>query len=777
MTESIPHSRIRRHIREGILIGWMALALFLLFAFSSYDAGDKAWSATGYNENTQNMAGVLGAYIADILLSTIGYIAFLLPLLSFTRAWSIFKSIGQSSSKAMGAERWDILLRITGVLLIVLSGTAVAEYNWKPLTWFGWEMPMGSGGIIGQAMAKSTLAMLGTYGTNLLLAVMFLLGLAMFMDISWLWVCEWLGDKSIALGKWILRYYQSWREQQQQRAAQPKLEPILKPQKPKKLIPMPSTTKPKPVKRNVKAPDSTTLADKELVLETPLPQLELLDSRPSNPSEYSSQAIESLSKRLKDSLADFGISAEVVSVMVGPVVTRFEIQPAAGIKASKVSGISQDIARSLAVPSVRVVEVIPGKSVIGIEIPNAQRQIVNLRQVLASNEFEEASSPLTLALGYDIAGTPIVYDLGKMPHALVAGTTGSGKSVAINVMLMSILYKATPDEIKLILIDPKMLELSVYEGIPHLLTPVITDMKNAANGLRWCVVEMDRRYKLMSELGVRNLAGYNRKIKEAAAQGDCIIDPLKQPVGSEIIYRKIEDISDHSSVLQPLFSIVVVIDEFADMIMIVGKKVEQLIARIAQKARAAGIHLLLATQRPSVDVITGLIKANIPTRVAFQVSSRIDSRTILDQGGAEQLLGHGDMLFLPSGTSVPIRVHGAFVDDHEVHKVVKDWRQRGRPQYLDEITEGSRSESISAQTEREGSLYSDDPEADSMYDEAVEFVCESRKASISSLQRKLRIGYNRAARLIEAMEAAGLVSPMEANGNRSVLTPDQRGLE
>ena len=445
-------------------------------------------------------------------------------------------------------------------------------------------------------------------------------------------------------------------------------------------------------------------------------------------------------------------------MLPGPVVTRFEIQPAPGTKASKITNIAQDIARSLSVSSVRVVEVIEGKSVVGIEIPNTNRKMVRLTEILSSSEFKNSSSNLSLALGKDIAGEPIVVDLAKMPHLLVAGTTGSGKSVGINAMLLSLLFKSDPKDVRLILIDPKMLELSVYDGIPHLLTPVITDMTDASNGLRWCVVEMDRRYKLMSMMGVRNLAGYNKKIKEAANNGKQILNPLK------------EDVEEY---LEELPSIVVVVDEFADMMMLVGKKVEHLIARIAQKARAAGIHLILATQRPSVDVITGLIKANVPTRIGFQVSSKIDSRTILDQGGAEQLLGYGDMLYLPPGVGVPIRVHGAFVGDDEVHRVVNDWKSRGEPQYEEDIVNDVQDTGpIPGWSGSETSSSAED--VDELYDEAVNFVIESRRASISAVQRKLRIGYNRAARLIEAMEEAGLVSEMSSNGSREVLVPKRQ---
>ncbi len=485
----------------------------------------------------------------------------------------------------------------------------------------------------------------------------------------------------------------------------------------------------------------------------PLPSIALLDPpRTDHQGGFSPERLQEMSKLLVQKLADFGVKIEVTAVAPGPVITRFEIQPAPGVKASKISNLARDLARSMAMVSVRVVEVIPGKSVMGIEVPNENRAVVSLSEVLSSEEFDKSKSPLTLALGHDIGGNPIITDLAKMPHLLVAGTTGSGKSVGVNAMLISLLFKSTPDDLRLILVDPKMLELSVYEGIPHLLTPVITDMKEAANGLRWSVAEMERRYMLMAAMGVRNIAGYNKKVKDAIDAGQPIPDPLWQ----------IDKSYDTTPpLLEPLPYIVIVIDEFADMMMMVGKKVEELIARIAQKARAAGIHMVLATQRPSVDVITGLIKANVPTRIAFQVSSKIDSRTILDQGGAEQLLGHGDMLYMPPGNALPERVHGAFVDDDEVHRVVAEWKKRGEPQYIEEIT--------SHGEEGAGPALEGGDEKDDLYDQAVAFVTETGKCSISSVQRKLRIGYNRAARLVETMEASGVVSPPAHNGSREVL--------
>ena len=501
-------------------------------------------------------------------------------------------------------------------------------------------------------------------------------------------------------------------------------------------------------------PKLNTEEEDEKKEKTVMPSTELLDRALDDGSSLSETELNQIASLLETKLEEFGIEATVESVLPGPVVTRFEIQPAPGTKASKITNIAQDIARSLSVSSVRVVEVIEGKSFVGIEIPNNNRKMVRLTEILSSKAFKSSPSNLSVALGQDISGNPIVVDLAKMPHLLVAGTTGSGKSVGLNAMLLSLLFKSDPEEVRLILVDPKMLELAVYDGIPHLLTPVITDMTDASNGLRWCVAEMDRRYKLMSMMGVRNLAGFNKKVLEAEKNGKQILNPLNE---------------DEDEYLEVLPSIVVVVDEFADMMMLVGKKVEHLIARIAQKARAAGIHLILATQRPSVDVITGLIKANIPTRIGFQVSTKIDSRTILDQGGAEQLLGYGDMLYLPPGVGVPVRVHGAFVGDDEVHRVVNDWKSRAEPNYIDEIT--SSTQDTGPIPGWSGSETSSSEESDELYDEAVNFVIESRRASISAVQRKLRIGYNRAARLIETMEEAGLVSEMSSNGSREVLVP------
>jgi S-DNA-T family DNA segregation ATPase FtsK/SpoIIIE len=498
-----------------------------------------------------------------------------------------------------------------------------------------------------------------------------------------------------------------------------------------------------------------------------LPPLSLLDDPPEQREGYSPESLEAMSRLVELKLADFNIEVQVRSVSPGPVITRFELDPAPGVKVSQISNLSKDLARSLSVVSVRIVEVIPGKSFVGLEIPNVNRQLVTLGEILKSRAYDDLSSPLALALGKDIGGNSVVADLARMPHLLIAGTTGSGKSVALNAMILSIVYKAQPEHVRMIMIDPKMLELSVYEGIPHLLTPVVTDMSEAANSLRWCVAEMDRRYRLMASLGVRNIGGYNRKVREAIEKGAPIKDPTFLPPPFEDEEKPIE----HPT-LTPLPYIIVVIDELADMMMIVGKKVEELIARLAQKARASGIHMLLATQRPSVDVITGLIKANVPSRIAFQVSAKVDSRTILDQQGAENLLGHGDMLYLPPGTSLPIRVHGAFVADHEVHAVVRHLRMSGAPRYVEEILEGPTAPTPGlVGLESLGGNDAPDAEQDPLYDQAVQVVLETRKASISGVQRRLKIGYNRAARMVESMEAAGLVGPLQSNGSREILVP------
>ena len=617
----------------------------------------------------------------------------------------------------------------------------------------------GSGGTLGQWLAQYGLPAFGFVGLTLLGVAGILAGAQTALGFSWLDVAEWLGGRIHRLVTAIAAFAARRVEAATQRRAARKAtrsavrkrEQTREHDRKRRQRRQPPNIEPRAVKEA--KPEQVSLFDTAGV--GPVPDMALLDDKSADDSGgFSEESLQAMSRQLELKLAEFGVEAEVTSVLPGPVVTRFEMQPAPGVRAQKITTLAKDLARSLAVISVRVVEVIPGKSVIGIEIPNENREMVRLKEIFDTSEYERSKSPLTLALGKDVAGAPVVTDISRMPHLLIAGTTGSGKSVGVNAMLISLLYKASAEDVRLILVDPKMLELAVYEGIPHLLAPVVTDMSQAGHALNWCVAEMERRYRVMAALGVRNLAGFNRKVRDAQKKGAPLADPLAE-----------EDGLEEAPELDTLPFIVVVIDEFADMMMVARKQVEQLIARIAQKARAAGIHLVLATQRPSVDVITGLIKANIPARISFQVSSRADSGTILDQGGAEQLLGHGDMLFLPPGTSVPNRVHGAFVSDEEVHRVVQDWKMRGEPNYDHDILRGGIEGAFVDLPSGSADTEQDDP----LYDEALAFVIETRRPSISAVQRKLRIGYNRAARLIEAMEQAGVVTPMNSNGSRDVL--------
>ena len=751
--------------------GLIGFSIYILISLISYNAADSAYFYQTNDPNVMNLGGPLGAVISDILLSTIGLGSYL--LLAFISLWSL-ESL---APKIFNLSSPKFLFRIIGGLLSLICFTALCEFYIA-----GQSFPQGSsGGFIGKFIFSNLVLIFGLIGSLLFLLIFLIPSATLGLNISWPLLFTYAGKLILKISllvrlllenifkfleKLISAIFQGLKTlienikdiQKNKQIESSKTKPLkAATKKPPEIKAVPKTQSVINLK-NDKPEDKVDLSksdmgeDKKPV--TKMPSTELLDRALDDGESLSKEDLESLSELLEIKLDEFGIEAEVVSVLPGPVVTRFEIQPAPGTKANKITNIAQDIARSLAVSSVRVVEVIEGKSVVGIEIPNTNRKMVRLKEILASSAFEDSKSHLSLALGKDIAGKAVVVNLEKMPHLLVAGTTGSGKSVGINAMLLSLLFKSDPEDVRLILIDPKMLELSVYDGIPHLLTPVITDMSDAANGLRWCVAEMDRRYKLMSAMGVRNLASFNSAIKEASEKGESIQNPLKE---------------DEEDFLKELPSIVVVVDEFADMMMLVGKKVEHLIARIAQKARAAGIHLILATQRPSVDVITGLIKANIPTRISFQVSTKIDSRTVLDQGGAEQLLGYGDMLYLPAGQGVPARVHGAFVGDDEVHRVVDDWKKRGTPDFVDEITSDLQDTGpIPGWSNASGSSGEED---DELYDEAVNFVIESRRASISAVQRKLRIGYNRAARLIESMEAAGLVSEMSSNGSREVLVP------
>ena len=720
------------------------------------------------------MGGPFGAYLSDALFSVAGIGAYLfLLVLSFVAVKQLF--FYQPSDKT------HKVIKFTSALILLSSFSALCEFYYS-----GDYFPQSSsGGLVGALIFTNLSNIFGIVGSLIFIVIFFLASISLTFSFSWLSVIDALGSGAkylilevsaqfSRLFKFLFNALRSIDFSKFKVKNEPLVERSVVEAKPRELnLPKsnPAASQPQTksqeasktvlkndTPKNESAVTSTVYKPKDKNTNPEMPSTDLLDRVLDDGSSLTKEQLDEVADRLEIKLQEFGVEAKVVSVIPGPVVTRFEIQPAPGTKASKITNIAQDIARSLAVMSVRVVEVIPGKSVVGIEIPNTNRKMVRLTEILSSETFHNSTSPLSMALGHDIAGKPIVVDLAKMPHLLVAGTTGSGKSVGLNAMLLSLLFKSDPEAVRLIMIDPKILELSVYEGIPHLLTPVITDMTDASNGLRWCVAEMDRRYKLMSEMGVRGLAAFNQKVAEANAVGTPLLDPFNE---------------EEEVPLEELPSIVVVVDEFADMIMIVGKKVEHLIARIAQKARAAGIHLILATQRPSVDVITGLIKANVPSRIAFQVSSKIDSRTILDQGGAEQLLGAGDMLYLPAGQGVPERVHGAFVGDDEVHRVVDSWKQKSEPNYLDEITsELQETGPIPGWSDGDNSDSSD--ENDELYDEAVSFVIESRRASISAVQRKLRIGYNRAARIIEAMEMAGLVSEMGSNGSREVLVPKQQ---
>jgi len=629
------------------------------------------------------------------------------------------------------------------------------------------SMPAGGGGVIGDVVATPMMQLTGELGSTLFLFSMMLVGVTLFTGLSWFHVMDVTGRITLDFMDWLMGRVGSMRDWFAGRRARAQREIVrktdLKRQKGRKaprIEPQISIPEEQPSKRVAREKQRPLF--KNMPADS-LPPLDILDEPHDQPPGYSEDALKALSKQVELKLADFGVEVEVVAVHPGPVITRFELQPAAGVKSAQIMNLAKDLARGLSIVSIRVVEVIPGKSTIGLEIPNTNRQMVFLSEILRSEVYDQANSPLTLALGKSISGRPIVADLAKMPHLLVAGTTGSGKSVALNAMILSLLYKAGPEQVRLVMIDPKMLELSIYADIPHLLAPVVTDMKEAANALRWCVAEMERRYRLMSAEGVRNLAGFNRKVREAKEAGTPLKDPLFKP---DEMYPDLE-----AAELEHLPYIVVIVDELADMMMILGKKIDELFARLAQKARASGIHLILATQRPSVDVITGLIKANIPTRIAFQVSSRVDSRTILDQMGAEQLLGHGDMLYMPAGTAIPERVHGAFVDDHEVHAVVAYLKTLGDPDYVEEILEESQVTTDGMSINASGIPEEAQGDRDELYDQAVAWVTSSRKASISSVQRHLRVGYNRAARIIEDMETDGVVSQPEHNGMREVLAP------
>ena len=800
-----------RNAREVAVIILALVALFTALALFTYDPDDPGWSQSVSRDEVRNGGGIVGAYIADVLLSVFGWFSYLFPVVFAFDGWRIFRSERDETL----LSRFLPAVRVLGFALLFAGGCALAGLSLED----GAALPeqiSGVGGILGAALSEFLLRAFGYPGSVLLGLAIFLIGVTLYTGLSWLWLLENTGRAALSMGAagaavigFSGRAITRKREEQEQEppleqewegvAEQtphigPSMDPLesdepveaergepalfsppeapasppeeaiepppAAPESPPEApvspseAPVPPLEAPEPPPAPVLPPEAPEPPPEAPVL----PALSLLDPPKPAAGNYSREALEAMSRQVEAKLREFNIEVKVVAVNPGPVITRLELELAPGVKGKQINNLAVDLARSLSVVSVRVVDVIPGKSVIGLEIPNEFRERVSLGELLSSEAYEKMQVSTALALGKDISGQPVVTDLSKMPHLLMAGTTGSGKSVAINAIIMSLLYKSTARDIRLIMIDPKIVELSAFEGIPHLLAPVVTDMKEAANALRWCLAEMERRYRLMAALGVKNLRGYNDKVEEAAAAGQPLPDPLRQPPGAEE--------ATPAPALDKLPAIVIIIDELADLMMSVRKPVEELIARLAQKARAANIHLILATQRPSVDVITGLIKANIPGRVAFRVSSQYDSKTILDQGGAESLLGQGDMLFLPPGASALERVHGAFVDEHEVRKVVDDIKSRGEPEYLDEVIKGAEP---GAEPAVPGLEPDDDDKTDPLYDEAARIVTETRKTSISHLQRRLKIGYNRAANLVEEMESAGLVGPLEANGNREIL--------
>ncbi len=733
-----------------------ALALIMFVALLTYDPRDPGFSHTSDGGPVFNQIGAAGAWFADVAFSLFGMPAFLFPAMAMLAGWLVFSARGVAGP----LDRVVFGVRLGGFLLTLATSCGLAS-----LHFYDPAMPQSAGGAFGELVASLQLG-LGPLGATLLLLSSWLGGVSLFTGISWLAVMDRIGHEVLVGFEQARLHIRRIRMQIAARRVQIQRKEVLRTEKTRVAGKKPPKIGPviREVERSARAEKERQVPLFEVPGAGKLPPLSLFAPPQDHVPGYSTEALEAMSRLVELKLRDFGIGVEVASVHPGPVVTRFELNPDPGIKSSQISNLAKDLARSLSAPSVRVVEIIPGKSTVGLEIPNETRELVTLGEILHSKEYEELPSPLTLALGKNISGRSVVADLQRMPHLMIAGTTGSGKSVGLNAMVISLLYKATPDQVRLIMIDPKMLELSVYEGIPHLLCPVVTDMKEAANALRWCVAEMDRRYRLMASVGVRNLAGYNRKVQAAIDKGEPIPDPLKnRATTDELTSEQLETVY-----LEHLPNIVVIIDELADMMMIVGKKVEELIARLAQKARAAGIHMVVATQRPSVDVITGLIKANIPCRIAFQVSAKVDSRTILDQSGAESLLGDGDMLFLPSGISAPLRVHGAFISDQEVHRVAAYLRDTGAPSYLEEVTEGPEAPipGISGEPVEEV-----DGEQDALYDQAVRIVTETRRASISGVQRRLKVGYNRAARMVESMEQAGIVGSLQSNGSREVLVP------
>jgi len=751
-------TRLVRLLSEARWFALTAAAVYLILIFLTYSKLDPGWSQSSVVPRLHNWGGRIGAWLADLLLFVFGFSAWWWCVSLLRSVWMGYRRLSHRFlfQKELEPEhRHEVWIRAIGFVLMLTGSVAIEYLRMHSLKA---QLPRAPGGVLGQLIGSAAQNAFGFTGATLFLLLLFGVGFSLFFHVSWLAVAERIGGAIEGGIERVRMLYTAREDRRIGHVAEVKREEVVEQKRAKVVEAPPIRIEPQVVEvqkseRAQKEKQVSLFAD---LPDTNLPPLSLLDEPPAAQETVSVETMEFTSRLIEKKLSDFGVEAKVVAAYPGPVITRYEIEPATGVKGSQIVNLARDLARSLSLTSIRVVETIPGKNYMGLELPNPKRQIVRLTEILGSKIYNDSTSSLTVALGKDIAGNPVVADLAKMPHLLVAGTTGSGKSVGINATILSLLYKSDPNNVRMILIDPKMLEMSVYEGIPHLLAPVVTDMRQAGHALNWAVAEMERRYKLMSKLGVRNLAGYNHKIAEAEKSEQKIPNPFSLT-------------PDAPEPLEKLPTIVIIIDELADLMMVVGKKVEELIARIAQKARAAGIHLILATQRPSVDVITGLIKANIPTRIAFQVSSKIDSRTILDQMGAETLLGMGDMLYMPPGTGLPIRVHGAFVSDDEVHRVVEHLKAQGEPNYIEGILEGGvAEEGGDALLGGEGG---GNGESDPMYDQAVAVVLKNRRASISLVQRHLRIGYNRAARLLEQMEQSGVVSAMQSNGNRDILVP------
>jgi S-DNA-T family DNA segregation ATPase FtsK/SpoIIIE len=748
-------------LMEARWLIFAALSVCLILILATYSKADPGWSQSSVVPKIHNLGGKFGAWLADVVLYVFGFSAWWWSVVCLRQVVKSYRRLADRLSMQVETKTGEeeglpyLLARITGFALLICGNMGLEFLRMHTLSL---PLPLAPGGVLGNVIGSAAYNAMGFTGATLVLLMAMALGISLYFQVSWLTIAEKTGAAIETVFVFIQNKYAAAEDRRVGQTAAVKREEVVVQERAKIVEASPIRIEPQvvAVQRSERVEKEKQVSLFNELPDTNLPPLSLLDEAPPVQETVSVQTLEFTSRLIEKKLSDFGVDAKVVAAYPGPVITRYEIEPATGVKGSQIVNLARDLARSLSLTSIRVVETIPGKNYMGLELPNPKRQIVRLTEILSSKIYHDSSSSLTVALGKDIAGNPICADLAKMPHLLVAGTTGSGKSVGINATILSLLYKSDPNDVRMILIDPKMLEMSVYEGIPHLLAPVVTDMRQAGHALNWAVAEMERRYKLMSKLGVRNLAGYNVKIAEAAKKEQHIPNPFSLT-------------PDAPEPLDKLPTIVIIIDELADLMMVVGKKVEELIARIAQKARAAGIHLILATQRPSVDVITGLIKANIPTRIAFQVSSKIDSRTILDQMGAETLLGMGDMLYMPPGTGLPVRVHGAFVSDEEVHRVVEHLKAQGEPNYIEGILEGGTLEE-GGESGAAGEV-AGGGEADALYDQAVAIVLKNRRASISLVQRHLRIGYNRAARLLEQMEQSGVVSTMQSNGNREILVP------